>query len=234
MASFQSPDTQALSLSLGILLCTYTNFLSGQPPNPTPYNSKYRDTIAFTVTPRALFTRTLFSILLGVSHALLCLTYPSPPAYFCPNPSNLSSDFLTWNPRTILSIAAVLLGSYIRLSAFSGLGANFTFRLDAPKKLITTGLYSYVQHPSYTGKILIIFGNLLLLQRQNGFLGCWLPAWIVNANLFWKARDWIVILVVLRGAWKRVQEEEMMLKETFGEKWEAWHKKTKRFVPGLF
>jgi protein-S-isoprenylcysteine O-methyltransferase Ste14 len=35
-------------------------------------------------------------------------------------------------------------------------------------------------------------------------------------------------------AWKRVKEEEMMLKSTFGKEWEVWHAKTKRFVPGLF
>jgi protein-S-isoprenylcysteine O-methyltransferase Ste14 len=30
------------------------------------------------------------------------------------------------------------------------LGQNFTFRLAKPKTFITSGMYRYVQHPSYT------------------------------------------------------------------------------------
>jgi protein-S-isoprenylcysteine O-methyltransferase Ste14 len=33
---------------------------------------------------------------------------------------------------------------------------------------------------------------------------------------------------------KRVREEETMLKKTFGNEWEPWHARTKRFVPGVF
>jgi protein-S-isoprenylcysteine O-methyltransferase Ste14 len=39
---------------------------------------------------------------------------------------------------------------------------------------------------------------------------------------------------MLRVTWKRVHEEEAMMKETFGKEWEEWHKRTKRFIPGFF
>lgn len=32
----------------------------------------------------------------------------------------------------------------------------------------------------------------------------------------------------------RVRDEERMMKRTFGEEWEVWHSRTRRFVPWLF
>jgi protein-S-isoprenylcysteine O-methyltransferase Ste14 len=189
--------------------------------------------MSVTVTPSAIFIRSFINVSLGICHAIQCLTYPS-PQLLCQNTSNLSSYLFTWTPCTIFSIAFILLGSFIRLSAFSALGTDFTFRLDEPKRLVTTGLYKYVQHPSYTGKFLIILGNLVLLHRPDGVLGCWLPTWIVHAMLFWRTGVCLLMLGVARGVWKRVKEEEMMLKNAFGKEWKAWHERTNRFIPGLF
>jgi len=65
-------------------------------------------------------------------------------------------------------------------------------------------------------------------------VGCWLPDWIVEARLFWRALVCLIVCVVTSITWNRVKDEEMMLKSTFGKEWEAWHERTKRFVPGLF
>ncbi|KUJ14676.1 uncharacterized protein LY89DRAFT_686355 [Mollisia scopiformis] len=230
----QSPDLKAISLSLYILLSTYTSFLSARPPNPTPYNSKHKDSISRHVTPRALFIRTSVKVSLGLGHTFLALTYPAPPKSICPNQSNLSWYLFTWTPHTVIAVSSILFGSCLRVYAFSVLGKNFTFRLDAPKNLVTSGLYNYVQHPAYTGSTMIFLGNIALLQRPDGVLGCWLPAWIVDATLFWRILAIVFIFGIFRGTGKRVLDEEMMLKNTFGEEWEAWHKRTKRFIPGLF
>lgn len=234
MAFRAPPDLKALSLSLTILLSTYTTYLCGTPPNPTPYDSKSPDSMKNAVSPRAIFLRSFTNVFLGVCHAFLCLTYPAPPRLFCPRPSNLSPSLFTWTPQTIASIAIILLGSSIRLSAFSALGTDFTFRLAEPKKLVTTGLYKYMQHPSYTGKILIIVGNMALLQRPSSVVGCWLPAWVVEATLFWGVLALYFLYVARRVGGKRVKEEEAMMKSTFGKDWETWHAKTKRFIPGVF
>lgn len=234
MALITPPDRIALSLALCILLSTYTTYLCGTPPNPTPYNSTSPDSMKAAVTPRALFIRRSINVSLGIYHAFLCLTYPSPPLLSCPHPSQLASHLFTWTPYSSTCITTILLGCYIRLSAFSTLGSNFTFRLTAPKKLVTSGLYNYVQHPSYTGKILIIVGNWALIQNTHGPIGCWLPMWIVEARWFWRLSSCLIVLGVSRITWKRVNEEEMMLKSTFGKEWEDWHMRTKRFVPGLF
>ena len=62
----------------------------------------------------------------------------------------------------------VLIGGKIRLTAFKQLGENFTFQLAKPKSLVKHGLYSYVQHPSYVGHVLVIASNWLLIGRQAG------------------------------------------------------------------
>lgn len=233
MASLAWPFLNNPTLCGTILLSTYTTFLCALPPNPTPYNSKHRDSISHAVTPRAIFIRSSLNLFLGILHATQCLLYPE-PQLLCPNTSNLSPYLFTWTSYTNLSILTILLGSYIRLSAFSALGTDFTFRLDEPKKLVTTGLYSYVQHPSYTGKILIFIGNVMLLYRPDGVLGCWLPGWVVHATVFWRVATCVLLLGVAHGTRRRVRDEEMMLKNAFGKDWETWHARTKRFIPWVF
>jgi protein-S-isoprenylcysteine O-methyltransferase Ste14 len=229
-----APDFSALSLSGFVLLCTYLTYLCGTPPNPTPYDSKTPDSMRVAVTPLALFLRRFIDVSLGIYHTFLILTYPSPPRLVCPHPSHLATYLFTWTPYSTICIAIALLGCSIRLSAFSALGSNFTFRLAAPNKLLTSGLYSFVQHPSYTGRILIIFARWALVLTPHGVVGCWLSTWILEARLFWRALTSFIVLAVFRVTWKRVKDEESMLKGTFGKEWEVWHEKTKRFVPGLF
>ena len=79
-----------------------------------------------------------------------------------------------------------------------------------------------------------MLGNLALLQPPDGIMGCWLPAWIVNATNFWRGLAGLFFIGMVRVTWKRVHEEEAMMKGAFGKEWEEWHKRTKRFVPGLF
>lgn len=152
-----------LSLAASILLGTYTTFLCGQPPNPTPYNSKSPDSMKFAVAPSSLFICSSVNVTLSVLHVVFCLTHASPPSFLCPNLSNIDHSLFFWASRSTMSIAAILLGSAVRLSSFYTLGQNFTFRLAKPKTLITSGLYEYAQHPSYTGKASIKLGNLALL-----------------------------------------------------------------------
>lgn len=233
MSPIMLPDFQTLSLSFCILLTTYATYLSGTPPNPTPYDSTNPDSMSLVVSPSALFIRRFINVSLGVYHAYICLTYPSPSPVTCPNPSQLAPHLVTWTPYSLACIATILLGCYVRLSAFSALDTDFTFRLRAPKKLITAGLYNYVQHPSYTGKALIVLGNWFLLQNLDGPVGCWLPKWIMRARPYLTPLSYLIAFGIIRVTWRRVNDEEKMLKETFGKEWEVWHARTKRFVPGL-
>jgi protein-S-isoprenylcysteine O-methyltransferase Ste14 len=92
-----------------------------------------------------------------------------------------------------------------------------------------------VQHPSYIGIYLIGLGNWGLFFSLEGSVGCWVPEErMAAARLGLGALASMIVVMGNVMAWKRVKEEEMMLKSTFGKEWEDWHKRTSRFVPGLF
>ena len=76
---------------------------------------------------------------------------------------------------------------------------------------------------------------MALFQNVDGAVACFLPSWVVDA---WASIKWLLLtafagfVVVSMGT--RVRDEEAMLKEAFGKEWEEWHRKTSRFIPGLF
>lgn len=91
-----------------------------------------------------------------------------------------------------------------------------------------------MQHPSYTGRTLTVVGNFMLLYRVDAALGCWLPSWLVDVKWVWRVLALLAANRVRRAGKMRVTEEEEMLRNTFGNEWEEYHAKTKRFIPYLF
>jgi protein-S-isoprenylcysteine O-methyltransferase Ste14 len=118
------------------------------------------------------------------------------------------------------------------LVPYASLGKNFTFALKEPDRLKTTGIYQYLQHPSYTGLAILMIFNVALLGRLDGVLSCWIPPNVYETFCSWAIRLLpFTISGVMFGIWTRVSEEEKMLKRAFGKEWESWHARTARFVP---
>lgn len=65
--------------------------------------------------------------------------------------------------ETILIIAGLVL----RGLAVWQLGDGFTLQLKRPSKIVKTGIYRWIRHPSYLGNLLIILGLSLI----DGILG---------------------------------------------------------------
>ncbi|MCJ1334806.1 hypothetical protein MMC09_000071 [Bachmanniomyces sp. S44760] len=152
----------------------------------------------------------------------------------CLYPHNLSETSFTWSIATCLDLLPIYIGGLMRVMTYSQLGKSFTFRLNRPSKLYTAGLYRYMQHPSYTGALLVIWGSARFLSRANSLTGCWIPpasvltqGWGTNTLPTLAFLVWLVMFMV------RVRDEEDMLKQAFGEQWEQWHRDTSRFVPYL-
>ena len=235
------PDPAALTLAISFLLAAYLTDRCWIPPNPDPSGpAASLPTDNTNVDPRAIRGKRYFTSSLWILHVILTLFYPSPPTVLCPNPDNLSSSLFTWSPYTAFVLVAIGIAAPIRLLAFRHLGQNFTFRLAKPKELVKTGLYAYMQHPSYLPHWLIATTNLAFLLRLDGVLGCVLPCggvrWGLGVVRFgvWPALLVGAAMFGIYAVWVRVMDEETMLKKELGREWEEYHRSTARFIPGLF
>jgi protein-S-isoprenylcysteine O-methyltransferase Ste14 len=130
----------------------------------------------------------------------------------------------------------LLLGVPLRPVPYATLGPNFTFFLSLPDRLITTGVYAYVQHPSYVGLAALVLPNIMLLGRTDGVICCWTPP--ARYDKLRGMAKWVlgpaVLSILLFFLRTRVKEEEMLLEREFGREWRTWHDQTARFIPGVF
>lgn len=98
-----------------------------------------------------------------------------------------------------------MVGEFIQLWCFASLDKNATLTIRGP--------YTMVRNPMYLGRFFIPFGFLMLLGQW------WLL--LVYALLYWKYMD------------ARVEREEAHLRPIFGQPYEDYCAKVRRFVPGL-
>lgn len=234
------PSASTSTLSLAFLVAGYLNARCTTAPNQTsaPHGT---DRVRFLTTIPSILS-THISNLVVLYHALVTLFWSSSPSdheiinRVCPYPDHLNAQRVTWNPRTVGYLSVLAVGALIRLSAYGGLGRNFTFQLAKPDRLITSGVYKYLQHPSYTGIVLVLpsFAGLVV-NRLDTPIACLIPGPLLTL-----LRDWEIVLVAIAGVMLvltltvRVRDEERMLREKFGREWEEWHARTARVIPGVF
>ena len=116
----------------------------------------------------------------------------------------------------IVGVLLGVLGLAVRYLAFATLGRFFTRTLRETDEhaLVTNGIYHLIRHPGYASDILIFVGAGLAMGN-----------WLATV---------VVILMFVPAYIYRIQAEEGMLIEIFGEEYIAYQKKTKRIVPYLF
>jgi len=89
-----------------------------------------------------------------------------------------------------------------------------TLQLKENHQLVTTGIYRRIRHPMYLSLLIFSAGNAMALP--NNVAG---PAMLVA----------MLVLIAFR-----VGPEERMLLEEFGEEYEAYRKRSKLLIPGLW
>ncbi|KAG1733692.1 hypothetical protein EDB19DRAFT_1911408 [Suillus lakei] len=140
-------------------------------------------------------------------------------------------------PAFIAGSIAVVIGGLLRLYCMSTLGKFWSFHLSVRKehRLLTSGPYSVVRHPSYTGLLLqsagiaVMYGSQGSWMRQSGILQVPIIKVLAVISFF------VFITVATCVSISRPAVEDKMLQRALGEEWESWAKKVKyRLIPGVY
>ncbi|KAF8840669.1 hypothetical protein BDN67DRAFT_968241 [Paxillus ammoniavirescens] len=126
------------------------------------------------------------------------------------------------------------------LTHISSLTPTFLLSIRKEHKLVTSGVYAIVRHPSYTGAISIVLGFLLCgLSRHSWLVACsplfpdpGIETRMMNvlASTFTSMFVGVVALLV-----QRMNNEDAMLEKNFGEEWKSWAKRVPcRLVPWVY
>jgi protein-S-isoprenylcysteine O-methyltransferase Ste14 len=126
-------------------------------------------------------------------------------------------DFLTFGGETVrwLGFFLYAVGGALRLAPVFVLGRRFSglVAIQPGHRLVTTGLYGVIRHPSYLGLFVLTLGWGLVFRSGVG---------VAIA---------VLMLIVLLA---RIAAEERLLGETFGTEYEAYRARTWRLVPYVY
>ena len=139
-------------------------------------------------------------------------------------------------PLSVVGLALVSLGTLLRRRCYQEMGPLFTGAVAIRKnhKLITSGPYSVVRHPSYSG-ILVVFPGLMCWFCSRG-------SWLRESGVleftagfvFFYAFGLYLSIGIMAGI-SRMGREDEELRRVFGQEWDAWARRVPyRIVPGLY
>ncbi len=116
----------------------------------------------------------------------------------------------------LVGVAVFVLGLALRWVAIVQLGRFFTVdvAIAADHKLVQSGVYRFVRHPSYTGALLAFIGFALTLRN-------------------WAALIVILVPIGLAFAY-RIKVEERVLIAALGARYLDYSRRTKRLLPFIY
>ncbi len=164
--------------------------------NPITITAKAKD--------KATGAQIIWSVYLTQLLAILEATYWRYPAS------------VQWNAITTVALIVAIGGLALRTWAVLMLGPLFTMHIDIQQdhKVVTTGPYRIVRHPSYLGAFIMYVATIVFLQA-------WFSA--------------IVAVVVLPLAFsRRIHYEEELLQTELGQDYKNYAKSVRRFIPGIW
>jgi len=139
-------------------------------------------------------------------------------------------------PIFLVGITLISFGTLIRVSCYRALKKFFTFEANIRQghRLVTSGPYSIVRHPSYTGMLMMDIGILFWFGDRGSFLresGLLVP--MTGKVFFGIFGAWL--LVALVALFKRATVEDAVLQEKFSNEWNEWAKRVPyAFIPGVY
>ncbi len=122
----------------------------------------------------------------------------------------LDGDAIRW-----AGIALFIAGAALRLRPVFVLGNRFSglVAIQQGHRLVTTGIYGVIRHPSYAGLLLYCIGWSLAFRSGSGLI---LTALLVPVLL------------------ARIRSEEALLASHFGAEYDAYRARTARLIPGIY
>ena len=151
-----------------------------------------------------------FSVLLILSMCVVSVVVPVTDwAYYKGADADISV-------LTFLGAAMIVVGLGFRAWAVSSLGKYFTatVQIADDHKLIRTGPYGIVRHPSYTGAFLALTAGGVILESLIGFV--------------------ISCIAMFTAYYVRIRIEEKELVARFGDDYVAYQQDTKMIIPYVF
>ncbi len=115
-----------------------------------------------------------------------------------------------------LGVLCYAIGLWLFHRSHADLGDNWSITLQIREghRLVTRGVYERVRHPMYSSLFLYSLGQALVLP--NWFAG---PSYLVTFGLLFALR---------------LQHEEGMMLEQFGDEYTNYMTQTKRIIPGVW
>lgn len=112
-------------------------------------------------------------------------------------------------------LSLFIVGCYFRIASILALGPRFVVwvAVQHHHELVTTGIYRFIRHPSYTGAMLTLIGWALTFRSLVGVL-------IAS----------IMCLMLIT----RIDAEERLLLAEFGEAYTAYQESSWRLAPGVY
>lgn len=142
------------------------------------------------------------------------------------------------NPVYLLAWLCTMVGAFIRKRCYDAMGDMFTFELSIRKnhRLVTTGPYGFVRHPSYTAAALTASGALACHTLPGSYfkeeISALLSPWLVQATILgcWCMGSLLGIFILTH----RIPLEDAMLRREFGLQWDEWAKRVPySLIPGI-
>ncbi|KAF8481472.1 hypothetical protein JB92DRAFT_2822145 [Gautieria morchelliformis] len=235
-----SPPVKAILL----ILAGISQRIATKPPHPPPTKGD-RVIVRNTLFEKSHRKLGIFLQVLGIGSLMIeCAMLLAP--YFgsssasqalaavCARPLPSLSTISRLSPVFNLAVGMTYTGALIRLWCHKTLGTLFTHELTIrpDHKLITSGPYAMVRHPSYTGSTLLVAGMTLVALSPHGYVR---ECGLMSTPVGWIFLVWVMgmgyTMISLLG---RGSFEDAALKKEFGVSWEAYRRSVPcRFIPGV-
>ncbi|KAI0653099.1 ICMT-domain-containing protein [Cubamyces menziesii] len=221
-------------LLLAHTVCTWRGSTPPRPPPPSEELNRFSNPDSLSVTmPLQVWLITVSkwafcSASLAEIAVLIAQNASSPTSskvlsFLLPNPG----ASLRLTPISALACALGIGGGLLRVWCHRTLGKYFTWQVSVQTehKLVTSGPYAIVRHPSYTAWSVMNAGNFLLLLSKGSYVvesgllrSIWGKAAVFGAIGYMSFVSYSLI--------RRVPIEDAVLEKEFGPQWQEWTKRT--------